>query len=73
MKRWPNIIIGLIDIFIGILISFAFLMFYFFSDFSYVKDKVWIFQIIYLGLFQALALFFIIRGFIHFFEKPKKE
>lgn len=68
-----NFIVGIIDIFIGILISFSFLMIYLFSDYSELNISPIIIQIIYLGLFQAIAFVFIVRGIIYFFKKDNIE
>ena len=75
MKHNPlDIISGIVSVFIGILIAFTFIMNYCFSDFSNHGDVVlWIFRILYLGIFPGFGLFFIVRGVIYFFKKDKIE
>ena len=68
-----NFVIVIIDVFIGILISFTFVMIYLFSDYSELNISPIVIQIIYLGLFQAIAFVFIVRGIIYFFKKDNIE
>lgn len=66
MKNKPLDIISLIiEAMIGCFIIAVFLIIYFFSDFSNVSIEVlWVFRILYLGVFPGIGLFLILKAFV---------
>ncbi len=65
-----NIISGITEVILGLLIAFIFIIFYFYSDFSNQSETVvLVFQILYLGVIPFIGFILVVRGIYHLFSK----
>ncbi len=68
-----DIISAAIEIFIGLLIAFVFILIYFYSDFSnYDISVLWTFRVLYLMVLPGVGLLFIILAFVKLYKANKK-
>lgn len=70
MRSIADIITGIVEIIVGVLIATTFILIYKFSDFSNCEESVQnLFEILYLYVFPIVGAVFVILGLYHILRK----
>ena len=68
-----DVISAAIEIFIGLMLAFVFILIYFYSDFSaYDETVLWAFRVLYLMVIPGIGLTLIIFAFVKLIKANKK-